>query len=85
MEYGVIGQSEQPDTKDGLEELCPVCGDKVGWLQPPALGLLSPTFGLLSPNPGLLSPTLGLLPPTPGLLSPTPDLLFQYQYNCLNF
>lgn len=29
MEYGVIGQSEQPDTKDGLEELCPVCGDKV--------------------------------------------------------
>merc|ERR1719244_1046844 len=29
MEYGVIGTSEQPDTKDGLEELCPVCGDKV--------------------------------------------------------
>ena len=29
MDYG-IGQSEQPDTKDGLEELCPVCGDKVG-------------------------------------------------------
>merc|ERR1719264_2236297 len=29
MEYGVIGQSDQPDTKDGLEELCPVCGDKV--------------------------------------------------------
>jgi len=28
MDYG-IGQSEQPDTKDGLEELCPVCGDKV--------------------------------------------------------
>ena len=28
MEYGVIGTSE-PDTKDGLEELCPVCGDKV--------------------------------------------------------
>lgn len=24
-----IGQSDQPDTKDGLEELCPVCGDKV--------------------------------------------------------
>ena len=32
MEYGVIGQSEQPDTKDGLEELCPVCGDKVSLL-----------------------------------------------------
>ena len=30
MDYGVIGTSEQPDTKDGLEELCPVCGDKVG-------------------------------------------------------
>ena len=30
MEYGVIGTSDQPDTKDGLEELCPVCGDKVG-------------------------------------------------------
>merc|ERR1719242_2839594 len=29
MEYGVIGQSDQPDTKDGMEELCPVCGDKV--------------------------------------------------------
>merc|ERR1719210_3182702 len=29
MEYGVIGTSDQPDTKDGLEELCPVCGDKV--------------------------------------------------------
>lgn len=29
-EYGVIGTSgDQPDTKDGLEELCPVCGDKV--------------------------------------------------------
>ena len=29
-EYGGgIGQSDQPDTKDGLEELCPVCGDKV--------------------------------------------------------
>lgn len=28
MEYGVIGTSE-PDTKDGMEELCPVCGDKV--------------------------------------------------------
>ena len=27
-EYGV-DQSNQPDTKDGLEELCPVCGDKV--------------------------------------------------------
>ena len=26
---GGIGQSDQPDTKDGLEELCPVCGDKV--------------------------------------------------------
>ena len=32
MEYGVIGTSEQPDTKDGLEELCPVCGDKAGIL-----------------------------------------------------
>ena len=31
MEYGVIGTSE-PDTKDGLEELCPVCGDKVSVL-----------------------------------------------------
>ena len=30
MDYGVIGTSDQPDTKDGLEELCPVCGDKVG-------------------------------------------------------
>jgi len=29
MEYGVIGTSDQSDTKDGLEELCPVCGDKV--------------------------------------------------------
>jgi len=29
MEYGVIGTTDQPDTKDGLEELCPVCGDKV--------------------------------------------------------
>merc|ERR1719210_2237384 len=29
MEYGLVGQSDQPDTKDGLEELCPVCGDKV--------------------------------------------------------
>merc|ERR550532_1203649 len=29
MDYGVIGTSDQPDTKDGLEELCPVCGDKV--------------------------------------------------------
>jgi hypothetical protein len=28
MEYGVIGTSDQSDTKDGLEELCPVCGDK---------------------------------------------------------
>jgi len=29
-EYGVIGTSQdQPDTKDGMEELCPVCGDKV--------------------------------------------------------
>ena len=29
-EYGSgIDQSNQPDTKDGLEELCPVCGDKV--------------------------------------------------------
>jgi len=25
----VVGQSDQPDTKDGMEELCPVCGDKV--------------------------------------------------------
>ena len=33
MEYGVIGTSDQPDTKDGLEELCPVCGDKVRWDQ----------------------------------------------------
>lgn len=24
-----VGQSDQPDTKDGMEELCPVCGDKV--------------------------------------------------------
>ena len=31
MEYGVIGTSDQSDTKDGLEELCPVCGDKE-WL-----------------------------------------------------
>ena len=30
MEYGVIGTTDQPDTKDGLEELCPVCGDKAG-------------------------------------------------------
>ena len=29
MDSGVIGTSDQPDTKDGLEELCPVCGDKV--------------------------------------------------------
>lgn len=30
MNYSVIGTSgDQPDTKDGLEELCPVCGDKV--------------------------------------------------------
>ena len=28
MEYGVIGTSDQSDSKDGLEELCPVCGDK---------------------------------------------------------
>jgi len=28
MEYVVIGTSDQSDTKDGLEELCPVCGDK---------------------------------------------------------
>ena len=30
-EYGSAGidQSNQPDTKEGLEELCPVCGDKV--------------------------------------------------------
>ena len=34
-EYGgvsagsLVGQSDQPDTKDALEELCPVCGDKV--------------------------------------------------------
>ena len=29
-EYGGgIGQSDQPDTKDGIEEVCPVCGDKV--------------------------------------------------------
>eukprot|EP00094_Tigriopus_californicus_P005082 TCALIF_04896-PA protein Name:"Similar to FTZ-F1 Nuclear hormone receptor FTZ-F1 (Bombyx mori)" AED:0.68 eAED:0.68 QI:0/0/0/0.5/1/1/2/0/263 len=26
---GGVGQSDQPDTKDGMEELCPVCGDKV--------------------------------------------------------
>ena len=26
---GAIGQSDQPDSKDGMEELCPVCGDKV--------------------------------------------------------
>ena len=26
---GAIGQSDQPDTKDGMDELCPVCGDKV--------------------------------------------------------
>ncbi|XP_023349575.1 nuclear hormone receptor FTZ-F1 [Eurytemora carolleeae] len=29
MDYSGIGQSEQTDTKDGFEELCPVCGDKV--------------------------------------------------------
>lgn len=34
MDYGVIGTSDQPDTKDGLEELCPVCGDKVGPASP---------------------------------------------------
>jgi len=34
-EYGgvsagsLVGQSDQPDTKDAMEELCPVCGDKV--------------------------------------------------------
>ena len=28
MDYGGIGTSEQPDTKDGFEDLCPVCGDK---------------------------------------------------------
>lgn len=26
---GHVGQSDQPDTKDAMEELCPVCGDKV--------------------------------------------------------
>ena len=26
---GLVGQSDQPDTKDAMEELCPVCGDKV--------------------------------------------------------
>ena len=26
---GLVGQSDQPDTKEALEELCPVCGDKV--------------------------------------------------------
>lgn len=26
---GLVGQSDQPDTKDQMEELCPVCGDKV--------------------------------------------------------
>ena len=26
---GNVGQSDQPDTKDHMEELCPVCGDKV--------------------------------------------------------
>ena len=26
---GGIGQSDQPDTKDMMDELCPVCGDKV--------------------------------------------------------
>ena len=26
---GLVGQSDQPDTKDSLEDLCPVCGDKV--------------------------------------------------------
>lgn len=25
----LVGQSDQPDTKDAMEELCPVCGDKV--------------------------------------------------------
>jgi len=29
MDYNVIGQSDQTDSKDGFEELCPVCGDKV--------------------------------------------------------
>jgi len=28
-EYGIGTSGDQPDTKDGLEELCPVCGDKV--------------------------------------------------------
>ena len=26
---GAIQQPDQPDTKDGIEEVCPVCGDKV--------------------------------------------------------
>ena len=26
---GLVGQSDQPDTKDHIEECCPVCGDKV--------------------------------------------------------
>ncbi len=26
---GLVGQSDQPDTKDHMEDLCPVCGDKV--------------------------------------------------------
>ena len=29
MASGGIGQSDQPDTKDQMDELCPVCGDKV--------------------------------------------------------
>ncbi len=29
MDYGMIGQSDHSDTKEGFEELCPVCGDKV--------------------------------------------------------
>ena len=26
---GMVGQSDQPDTKDHMDDLCPVCGDKV--------------------------------------------------------
>ena len=33
-DYSGVGQSEQTDTKDGFEELCPVCGDKETPTQP---------------------------------------------------
>ena len=58
MEYGVIGTSDQPDTKDGLEELCPVCGDKVERRE---IGRATVTFVIAGVRISLRTPHLRVL------------------------